>query len=251
MDKVCIVSAVRDMSMYERCLKTNPFLAGAELCPVDNKDRNESISLCYNKFLESRPVGECAWYVFCHEDFEPKEALLPLLSELDKDSLWGPIGAVTRVRCGFYHQWRLLGCIEECGKDGSRPHIVGEPAPQGTLVDTFDCQCLIVHSSLIQRHHFCFDEHLTFDLYVEDFCMAAAQDGIASRILPLFARHWSGGSVLPRYYIQEAYINAKYPNVSFTGVSSWVLGGSPSLSLRLTVAAKRAVRMVCGVFSRR
>ena len=74
--------------------------------------------------------------------------------------------------------------------------------------------------------------------------MAAAKKGIASRILPIPARHWSGGSVQARYYEQEAYVNAKYPDDCFTGTSSWILGGKPPLGRRLTVAVKRVLRKI-------
>ena len=242
MDKILYVSVVRDWAKYERCLKDNPVLSGGELCPIDNREKNEGLPVCYNRFLESRPKGETTWYVFCHEDFELKEALPPLLDGLDKNSLWGPVGAATRVRWGFYHQWLMLGCVAECAKDGSNVHVIGTPVPVGTPVETFDCQCLIVHSSLVQREGLRFDENLSFDLYVEDFCMAATKKGIVSRILPMTAQHWSGGSVQPRYYEQEAYVNTKYPDDCFTGTSSWILGGNPSFGRRLTVGIKRILR---------
>ena len=103
---------------------------------------------------------------------------------------------------------------------------------------------MIAHSSLVQQRGLRFDEHLTFDLYVEDFCMAAAKKGISARILPLGARHWSGGNVLPRYAEQEAYVNAKYPDDCFTGTSSLILGGKPPFCRRLTVAVKRILRKI-------
>ena len=243
MSKVVYISVVRDFVMYEKCVRDNSCVAGCELCPIDNRDRNEHISSCYNRFLESRSPGEDAWYVFCHEDFQVLEPLHPLLTDCDRGALWGPIGAATRVRFGVYHQWRLLGRVEECGKDGSNIHSIGEAVPRGTQVDTFDCQCLIVHSSLVQRLGLRFDEALSFDLYVEEFCMAAHEKGgVVSCILPLKCRHWSGGSVQPRYYEQEAHVNAKYPNACYTGTSSWILGGSPSPCRRLTVALKRLLR---------
>ena len=37
------------------------------------------------------------------------------------------------------------------------------------------------------------------------------------------------------------HVNAKYPNVCYTGTSSWILGGNPPFFRRLTVAAKRLV----------
>ena len=75
--------------------------------------------------------------------------------------------------------------------------------------------------------------------------MAAKEKAeIASRVLPLAARHWSGGSVQERYYAQEAHVNAKYPKSCYTGTSSLVLGGSPPFFRRVTVALKRLLRSV-------
>ena len=242
MDKVLCVSVVRDWGMYNKCMQRNLFAAGMELFPIDNRERNESVSVCYNRFLKNRPADEKSWYVFCHEDFELKEPLPQLLEDLDKNSLWGPIGAVTFVRWGLYHQWQMLGRVEECAKDGSNSHLVGTSVPRGTPVETFDCQCVIVHASLVRRFGLRFDEALSFDLYVEEFCIAAHEKGgVISRILPFKCRHWSGGSVQPRYYEQEAHVNAKYPNACYTGTSSWILGGKPPFFRRFTVAMKRLV----------
>lgn len=242
MSKVVYISVVRDFAMYEKCVRGNPYLAGGECVPIDNRTANEHVSTGYNRFLAERPSDEDAWYVFCHEDFQPLEPLEPILASCDQETLWGPIGAVTRVRMGIYHQWRILGEVEECRKDGSNVRRVGEAVPQGTPVETFDCQCVIVHASLVRRLGLRFDEALSFDLYVEEFCMAAHEKGnVVSRILPFKCRHWSGGNVQPRYYEQEAHVNAKYPNACYTGTSSWILGGNPPLFRRLTVAAKRLV----------
>ena len=43
------------------------------------------------------------------------------------------------------------------------------------LVDTVDCQCLIVHSDLIKKYHLRFDEHLQFHFYAEEFCIMASE----------------------------------------------------------------------------
>ena len=238
--KIVCASVVRDFAMYERCVLANPHCAGCELAPIDNRERNEGIGVGYNRFIESRPADENAWYVFCHEDFELKEPLFNRLATLDRDSLWGPVGAVTEVKFGLYHKWTLRGSLEECRKDGSGRHLIGSAVPEGMPVETFDCQCVIVHSSLVQRHRLRFDENLTFDLYAEDFCISAKERfGVASRILPLNACHWSGGSVQPRYYKQEAYLNDKWRDCCYTGTSSWILGGGPSFSRRLTAEVKK------------
>ncbi|MBO7166282.1 MAG: hypothetical protein J6V88_02025 [Kiritimatiellae bacterium] len=243
MSDIVVFSVVRDFSMYKKCMEENPFLDGCELAPYDNRKTNDHISTAYNKLINTRPVNEDAWYMFAHEDFQLQESLKPHLEDLDKNVLWGPIGAATKPRFGIYYQWQLLGKIEECKKDGSDVRPVGRSVMKGTQVDTFDCQSLIVHSSLIQQHNLRFDEKLSFDLYVEDFCIQAREKAnILSKILPLKARHWSGGNVQKRYYEQESYLNKKYPSSCYTGTSSWTLGGKIPFFWRLTVAVKRFCR---------
>lgn len=244
MTKPIIVSVVRDFAMYDKCLGKNPNCQGCTLAPLDNRVENEGVSKRYNEFLASRPADEEAWYIFCHEDFELLEPLLPRLEGLDKSALWGVIGAKTKAYCSIYHHWQLLGKELECNKDGSNEHFTGHVVSLGTPVETFDCQCLIVHSSLIKKYNLRFDENLTFDLYVEDFCIAAAGYGVVSRVLLLVVRHWSRGNVLERYHKQEAYLAKKYPNLCSTGTCSWILGGNPPLGRRLTVALKRLVLLL-------
>lgn len=246
MSKVIVFSVVRDFAMYERCVRGNPNCAECDFAPYDNRGANDYVSVGYNRLLEVRPAEEDAWYVFCHEDFELREPIASRLNGLDCEALWGPIGAATEPRLGVYWQWQLRGQVEECKKDGTGARKVGAPVPQGTEVDTFDCQCLIVHSTLVRRLNLRFDEHLSFDLYVEDFCIAAREAGdVRSRILPLSACHWSGGCVQQRYYEQEAYLNAKYPNACYTGTSSWTIGGKIPFFWRLTVAIKHMMRRLC------
>jgi hypothetical protein len=229
--------------MYERCVARNPYCDGCVLQVYDNRKSNDGIPLAYNRLLDSRPQNEDVWYVFCHEDFQLKEPIIPLLDKLDKTSLWGPIGARTVPRFGVYYQWRLLGKIEECKKDGTGIKDVGTEVAKGSIVDTFDCQCLIVHSSVIHQFNLRFDENLSFDLYVEDFCMASHERyGIPSKILPLKACHWSGGNVQDRYYAQETYLNKKYSSSCYTGTSSWTLGGKIPFFWCLTVVLKKGLQ---------
>ncbi|MBO6067280.1 MAG: hypothetical protein J6P80_03915 [Kiritimatiellae bacterium] len=244
MAKAIVVSVVRDFGMYERCISGNAAFAGCKLCPIDNRAKNEPIGVCYNRFLDGCDFARDVWLVFCHEDWEARERLDVRLEGIDKAALWGVIGATTKRRFGVYAQWKLLGQIEECDKHGQAVYVQGNPVEEGEAVDTFDCQCLIVHSSCVQKHGLRFDENLTFDLYVEDFCIAAReQAGIVSRILPIKCRHWSGGSVLPRYKAQEDYLNHKWCNVGpYTGSSSLLLGGNAPWWWRLTVVAKNMVR---------
>ena len=238
-----IISVVRDFNMYERCLRKNPNAEGCDLVPIDNRRTNDHIGTCYNRALDSLDPTKPTWLVFCHEDFEPQEPLVEVLADLDLTSIYGPIGAITVRRFGIYYQWRLVGTIEESAKSGQGVGLVGTSTKRGTQADTLDCQCLIVHSSLIEKYHLRFDENLSFDLYAEDFCiMAKERHGILSIIVPFKCHHWSRGSVQARYFTQLNYLNAKWPNAAYTGTATQLIGGGGSILWRSEVAIKRLIQ---------
>ena len=247
-----IISVVRDFDMYERCLRKNPNTEGCDLVPIDNRHANDHIGTCYNRTLDSLDPAKPTWLTFCHEDFEPQEPLVEVLAGLAPTSIYGPIGAITVRRFGIYYQWRLVGTIEESAKSGNGVGFVGTNAGLGTHADTLDCQCLIVHSSLIERHHLRFDENLTFDLYAEDFCiMARERHGIPSAIVPFKCHHWSKGSVQAHYFTQLKYLNGKWPDVAYTGTATQLIGGGGSTLWRSEVAAKRLVQRLLRQMAKR
>lgn len=240
MSALAVVSAVRDFAMHERCVAKNPALAGAEIVAFDNREANEGVGRIYNRFLDSRPAGEDAWYLFCHEDWMAEEPVAPLLERADRRAIHGPIGAVTRLgRFGWPH-WELVGTIVERAKDGSEPRALGAAVPAGTALDTFDCQALAVHSSLVNEYALRFDEKLLFDLYAEDFSIAAFEKhGIRSVVLPVGCTHFSRGSVGRRYYEQERYLARKYPHAAHTGTCSWIIGSGGPFVWRNVARLKR------------
>lgn len=222
---VHLVSVVRDPAMYRRCVAENPFASGCQLHALDNRQENAHVSVQYNRFLDSYDHAKPGWLVFCHEDFEILEPLGPWLSRCDPGSLQGPIGAWTRRVAGVFYRWGLSGCILETDKEGKGESSIGSEVPLGTLVETFDCQCLMVHSSLVEKTGLRFDPELAFDLYVEDFCIQARERfGIASRIVPVRCRHRSHGHVGERYREHEQYLRRKYPKCCYTGTSSYDVG---------------------------
>lgn len=195
--------------MYDRLVKNNPYIEKAAFVAFDNNKENLGISARYNSFLDNYDYGQEAWFVFCHEDWEVKEDLAERLKDLDKSCLYGPIGSP------FAKQvlWSVAtqGLIEESDKDGKNLRTAGHYNNKLQEVGTFDCQCLIVHSSLIQKYHLRFDENLLFDLYVEDFCINARENyGVSSRVLQLMCHHWSGGIVGENFYEKLKYLRHKY-----------------------------------------
>lgn len=210
-ERVYIVSVVRDYSMYDRCIRNNPFCQEFRQVPLDNVQENLSITVQYNRFLES--FQEDGWIIFCHEDWRLDQDLFPLLRDLDKSCLYGPIGMYL-IECKHADFMEVRGFTVDGPKDGSRSNRFRGVRLQG-VVDTFDCQCLIVHRSLIRRHNLRFDETLTFDLYVEDFCVAAREKaGIDSHILLMKCHHFSQGTIAPRFYVALSYLQKKYANAS-------------------------------------
>jgi hypothetical protein len=227
-EPLIIISVVRDFEMYTHCVAHNALANSHTLYTIDNRNQNTPVSILYNQFLDSYNYAHSAWFMFCHEDFELREDPLKILARARKDTLYGPIGAASKKIAGCVFKWQLIGAISETAKDGSLVQHVGNAVPPDTPVETFDCQCLLVHSSLISKTHLRFDPQLSFDLYVEDFCIQAKEyHNIQSCILPLFCKHWSHGKVGSRYHQQERYLKAKYPTCCYTGTSSYSIGRPP------------------------
>ena len=220
-----IVSVVRDFEMYNKCIAQNTFVNHHTLCLLDNSSENKGIPFRYNQFLEGYDFSYPSWLVFCHEDFEFKQSIDDALAALDRNVLYGPIGVRTDIRWGLLYTWRLIGQIIESNKDGSNARYVGSATSTKTLVETFDCQCVIIHSDTIYKTGLRFDENLSFDLYVEDFCINAKENhNIPSHMLPIKCQHWSSGKVGEHYYRQENYLNQKYSHCCYTGTSSYSIG---------------------------
>ena len=228
MNSPIIISVVRDYAMYDKCIAKNPFVSNCRLKPIDNRERNEYISVCYNRMIEKFADADC-WLIFCHEDFQFLEDPVMLLANADKNSIYGPIGGVLKKRFHplFLEVWEgsFCGSILESEKDGSSVCEVGESVSIGTQVETLDCQCVLVHSSLFAKYGFRFDEKLSFDLYVEDFSMSAwLNHSVRTRILKMKCQHYSRGSIAPRFFTQLEYLRKKYPKYEAFGVMGYFIG---------------------------
>ena len=202
-----LISGVRNIDMYNRLVRNNPNNVGAEFVAYNNNADNKAIPIRYNSFLNSYDYKKEAWFVFCHEDFQFLEPLAPKLEFLNKGAVYGVFGAKLRVPG--------VGLQIDSNKDGSDMSFRGTPVSKPTTVDTIDCACLIVHSSLVAKHYLRFDEKLTYDLYTEDFCIAAMEKhGIETKVLPIRTHHYSYGNVVQRFHDQLRYLHDKYASAS-------------------------------------
>ncbi len=189
-----LVAPVIDYRMYERCIHTNPFLADERLTkhPVNNKKRKVPIGVIYNEFLGALDPSEQGWLIFCHEDFEFLENPLPRLEYLEPHNLYGVFGARLKRGTGPGVVLEYIGKIFDCDKNDDNQRVLGTPHPDGAVVDSLDCLCLMAHSSVVAGYGLRFDHALGFNLYVEDFClMAALKHNLPSRVLRLRCRHHS------------------------------------------------------------
>lgn len=229
-DAVACVAVMWNAARYDQCYARNVHVKNLKCVVVDNRMNNRPIPDRYNEFLDTYDYSSQMWFVFAHEDFEIRDNLVAKLADCDVGSLWSPIGCYRQSFLGIGRQ-RYVGTILDADrKTGDGFVLSGRPVKKGTKVETFDCCCLIVHSSLVQKHHLRFDPKLEFDLYVEDFCaMAKVRYGIVSRILPFESTHHSLSVPQRRYYDLLPYLRKKYPHNCFTGTCSYIGTMSPMM----------------------
>ena len=228
------VSVVRDFPLYIRSVRENRNNVGARFVVYDNNVENKRVPTRYNEFLDSYDFSLEDWIVFCHEDFQFLEPLSEKLSLMNKGSIYGVFGALPR-EIG-------VGLQIDSNKDGSDASFRGFPVIKATLVDTVDCACLIVHSSLVLRYGLRFDENLTFDLYVEDFVISAHQRfGVKTYVLPIKSQHYSYGNITSRFYEQLDYLNRKYSDLPrvYVTTTAEVIGRSDKLEKMRVLLRRR------------
>lgn len=226
-----VISVVRNFDMYNRLIQSNKHYGNnVEFVAFDNNKENKNISIWYNHFLKNYDYSKDDWFIFCHEDWELKDDLSSKLLNLDKNCLYGPIG-MTLGKC--YKRSIMSGCIIQSDKEGNSSFILGKRSNFEENVGTFDCQCLIVHSSLIKKYNLKFDENLSFDLYVEDFCINSQEKyNICSKILPFECQHYSHGKITNRFFENLKYLRKKYKNTNkiyCSTVKGYAISGPSSL----------------------
>lgn len=232
-----LVSVVNDYAMYDRCIRRNPFVREArnvELVNFDNTVENVAITRRYNAFLDGYDYSRPRWLLFCHCDWEPMEYVRKWLQTADAGNCYGSIGCrIERTLVGDAVYRVVEGRVFERRRDGSGFRMLGRAkgnpsanSPQGG-VDTFDCMSFAVHSSLVQKLGFRFDESLSWDLYVEDACIRLGKLGVKAVLMDLDSCHWSGYKVVPGSYRKSLeYMNRKFPDEVFAGTVSCI-GGRP------------------------
>ncbi len=251
MEKITVVSVVRNIELYEKLVKNNPHYINAEFVMFDNRDENLSISKRYNSFLQNiKNQKKDEWLVFCHEDWELLCNLQKILSKAGKNYIYGVGGTNYNSKKNIVIWY---GNIIQSNKDCSKTMHWGKSFSLAKLVDTVDCQCIIFHSSLIEKYDLTFDENLMFDFYAEDFCINADEKyGIKTMVLPVKCHHYSYGNFSANFEKSVNYTKQKYQNLSrfySSCCTNALLPGEPSKIIRLSVLGRlqRKLGKITGV----
>ena len=213
MGKIIVVSVVRNVEMYEKLVKNNKYLKNADFVMFDNRNENISISTRYNFFLKNTKNKQAnAWFIFCHEDWELLCDIQKILLKANKNAVFGVAGTA------FNEQKNIVtwyGNVFQSNKDNSKTMHWGKSFFVTKNVDTIDCQCIIFHSSLIEKYNLTFDENLMFDFYAEDFCINAYEKyKIKTFVLPIKCHHYSYGNFSSNFTNAVNYTKQKYSKLS-------------------------------------
>jgi glycosyltransferase involved in cell wall biosynthesis len=199
---------------YTRGVLSFAYMTEHKILKYDNRETNLPIPVRYNQAIRTLlESGYDGWIFFVHNDFSLLESVDDLVDGLDHNHLYGPIGAVLVNK-----QKQLIGQILQ-GHNGGLIHH-GSRIDQPTLVDTVDCQCLLVHTDVLRKYNLRFDEHelLSFHQYVEEFCITASvQHAIQTYAVPLKCKHASWGTLNRAFDLAIDYIHAKYPYKNWAG----------------------------------
>ena len=220
-----IVTVVNKFDIFNKVIDENKAINNYPIIVYDNSTENIGISERYNHFIDKN-IGENSdfWVIFCHQDFGFNKDPLKILNKLDKNFIYGPIGA-TRT----WYSWNLninlfsrkpisislkqsnalLGQINQ-GNKGSF-FKTGLFLLNPAKVETVDCCCLIIHSSLINKHSLKFDNNTKFHLYSEEFSINAKLNyGIKTKAVQLDCFHLSPGCFNGDYHTTLDYVKKKH-----------------------------------------
>ncbi|TSD93133.1 hypothetical protein FOS14_23735 [Skermania sp. ID1734] len=193
----------------------------------DNTGANVAIPYRYNHFIDNE-MG-AGWVMFAHHDMRFEEDPWPLIRNLPTSSIYGVVGAVVvpgrrylhigreagrlRITRGRFRHVRCLGQVK-CQTDLYPPGVFGEPVEDFPVVDTVDCCCIIVHSSLIRRHGLRFDPQFAWHFYSEDFSLTAkARFGIETRVVQIDCGHYGFGTLDSAFHTAQRKLVGKHAGV--------------------------------------
>ncbi len=217
--------------VFARYVGSNSHVNRYPIVLYDNSSENVGIAERYNHFIEQQ-MGE-GWIIFMHHDLCFDEDPLLRIQRLPMNSIYGVTGLYLEkgqryaylglsrkyglmLQAGHYYSIRHLGRIK-CRPELAEEQTLGTPVKAPALVDTVDCCCLIVHSSLIRRYQLRFDPRFAWHFYSEDFSLNAQRShGIETRVVQMDCGHYGYGRLDEDFYQSRRYLVKKYRGMLFS-----------------------------------
>jgi len=219
-----IVCVVNDYSIFDKVVKNNENLINFDITDYDNTKENLAVTKRYNSFIEESiepSVGDF-WVLFVHQDFGITDNIDSIVEKLDKNCIWGAIGI--KIYRGVFigkkgieqkiglkqHRILTLGSISQGNNDFNfAPY--GKEIPSTADVDSVDCCCMMMHSSLIKKYNLRFDENLNFHMYAEELCYRTKKEyKIKIKVVQLKCFHLGKGNLNEEYQKSVAYLKNKF-----------------------------------------
>ncbi len=216
--------------IFQRHVGDNPHVPAEQVIRYDNSVENIAIPLRYNHFVENT-MGD-GWVVFMHHDMQFDEPLAPRLAALPQDAIYGVCGIQLMLGQRYVHirrksRWTLTiehgrHYVADClGQIRCKPSflpggLVGRYCTNLPIVETVDCCCIIIHSSLIKRHGLRFAPEFTWHFYSEELSLRARrQHGITTRVVQLECGHFGSANIDDEFFKLAERLVATYGAYGF------------------------------------
>lgn len=229
--KTKIICTYNNKEIFDFALNNNQSLNECDILSFDNTTENISITKRYNTFIKENILNNTSdkekeeegfWCIFIHQDFGFLDSPDLLLKNADKNNIYGAVGVKilkgiffgkkpVENKLGFKTELKLtFGRILQGNNDKNfKKH--GRSAIFKPTVETTDCCCVIMHSSLIKKYGILFDENLEFHMYAEELCYRAKKDyNIKTKILPFKCFHMGKGLLNEAFYESAEYLKKKF-----------------------------------------
>ena len=100
--KVQIICVINNYKIFNSMIKKNKFMNIHQIHVYDNTINNVGVPDRYNHFIKNCMQNN-TWLIFCHQDFCFLEDFTKKLFNLNKNFLYGPIGATLKRNFFFRH----------------------------------------------------------------------------------------------------------------------------------------------------
>ncbi len=231
MNPSLFICAYSDLSLKEKFIQKNVSInkSLSKFSSIAIQKYRGNIAQYYNDILNTFSYGQPSWLIFHHETLELFEDITPHFNMLEKNVLYGIMGSLLLKNSDSSYTIESRGQSFEKNSFGKSTQLRKcAQIETGALVDSVSQQCLIVHSSLIEKTQLRFDERLRDVLYIEDFCLNAKEaHNIQTKIIELRCCNWDQVDGLIQIqsapYIEKLnYLDQKYSNSVYATLYSLV-----------------------------